>query len=143
MFKSLMKGLLFDFDRLSYVVTQTYDETVSNFDDDELFNFTLQSQNRYNEICEFLNSSFGSDYYTKELMKELNALLQNADMNSMGIESLHSFSGKETAIRWNLFTATFDYVRQFLEDDGVDSAFFQKLYKTTLKKYNLNPLVML
>ena len=54
MFKSLMKGLLFDFDRLSYVVTQTYDETVSNLDNDELFNFTLQSQSRYNEICNFL-----------------------------------------------------------------------------------------
>jgi hypothetical protein len=94
-------------------------------------------------IKNYLNSTFGSDYYTKELISELNALLQNADMHSMGIESLQSFTGKETAIRWNLFTATFDYVRQFLEDDGVDSAFFQKLYKTTLKKYNLNPLVML
>tara|TARA_B100000315_G_scaffold136050_1_gene125341 strand:- start:235 stop:666 length:432 start_codon:yes stop_codon:yes gene_type:complete len=143
MFKSLMKGLLFDFDRLSYVISQTYDETTSIYDNKELFNFTLQSQNRYDEICNFLNSTFGSDYYTKELISELNALLQNADMHSMGIESLQSFTGKETAIRWNLFTATFDYVRQFLEDDGVDSAFFQKLYKTTLKKYNLNPLVML
>ena len=36
MFKSLMKGLLFDFDRLSYVISQTYDETTSIYDNKEL-----------------------------------------------------------------------------------------------------------
>jgi len=138
-----MKGLLFDFDRLSYIITQTYDETISDYDNEALFDFTLASQNRYIEICEFLSSSFGSDYYTKELLKELNALLQNADINSMGIESLQSFSGKETVIRWNIFTATLDYIQQFIGDDGVDSSFFYKLYKTAIKKYDLNPLVML
>jgi len=143
LFKSLLKGLLFDFDRLSYIISETYKEKSASYDNDELYDFTLASQNRSGEIRDFLANTFGSDYYTKELNRELDALIENVDMHSMSPESLNGFMGKEIAFRWNIFTATLDYVIQFLGDNGVDSAFFYKLYITTLKKYGINSLVMI
>ena len=63
MFKAFLKGLLFNFDQLSYMVTGNYDDIVSNFTEEELYSFTLDSQNRCDEIILFLQSNFGKDYY--------------------------------------------------------------------------------
>lgn len=143
MFKAFLKGLLFNFDQLSYLVTGNYDDIISNFTEEELYSFTLKSQNRCNEIIQFLQSSFGKDYYFNEFSREISALIKNFNVNSINYDFIGSFQGKQYAVRWNILTASFDYVKQFLGDDGIDSAFFYKLYKTSLKRYQLNPIEML
>ena len=143
MFKSFFKKLLFNFDQLSYLVTGNYDDIASNFSNDELYNFTLASQNRCDEIKYFLQSNFGNDYYFKEFNREISALINNFNIKSIDANYISSFQGKQYAIRWNILTATFDYVKQFLRDEGVDSAFFYNLYKTSLKRYQLIPIEML
>jgi len=65
------------------------------------------------------------------------ALRNNFNINSIDHYFIGSFQGKQYAVRWNILTASFDYVRQFLGDEGVDSAFFYNLYKTSLRDINL------
>lgn len=143
MFKSFFKGLLFDFNQLSSFVVGNYEDMISSFSSEDLYNFSLQSQNRCEEIKYFLKNNFGEDYYTKEFDKEIVALISNFNINSIDTEFIGTFQGKQYATRWNILTATFDYVNQFLGDDGVDSAFFYKLYRTSLKRFDINPIEML
>ena len=143
MFKSFFKGLLFDFDQLSSLVTGNYLDMVSYFSDEELYMFSLKSQNRVEEIKVFLSTYFGKDYYTDELNKEINSMIQNANLETIDAAFANSFQGKQIIDRWNLLTATFDYVKQFIGDDGIDSAFFYNLYKASLDKSNLRPMEML
>jgi len=143
LFKSFFKGLLFDFDQLSNIVVGNYEDMISHFDDDELYSFSLRSQSRVDEIKVFLSTYFGKDYYTDELNSEIQAMVHYANLETIDAQFSSSFQGKQIIARWNLLTATYDYVKQFLGDDGVDSAFFYKLYKSSLKRCNLNPMEML
>ena len=143
MFKSFFKGLMFDFDQLSSFVVGNYEDMISNFSSEDLYSFSLRSQNRHEEIKKFLEYNFDKDYYTKEFDREILALISNFNINSIDSDFIGTFQGKQYAIRWNILTATFDYVKQFLGDEGVDSAFFYKLYKTSLKRFELNPIEIL
>ena len=125
------------------MITGNYEDIIEDFSNEDLYNFTLQSQNRNNDISNFIFTYFGKDYYTDEVNKEIEALTINIDINALDSEFIGTFQGKQAAVRWNLLTAVFDYVKQFLGDEGIDSAFFYKLYKTSLKKYHLTPLKML
>ena len=143
MFKSFLKGLLFDFDQISHLVSGNYEDMISTFSNDELYSFSLKSQNRVEEIKVFLSNHFGKDFYTDELNKEINSMVQNVNLDNLKSELIGNFQGKQIIDRWNLLTATFDYVKQFIGDDGIDGAFFYNLYKASLDKSNLRPLEML
>ncbi len=143
MFKSFLKGLFFDFDQISHLVTGNYEDMISSFSNEELYFFSLKSQNRVEEIKVFLSNHFGKDFYTDELNKEINFMVHNVNLDNVNSELIGNFQGKQNIDRWNLLTASFDYVKQFIGDDGVDSAFFYKLYKASLEKSNLRPLEML
>ncbi len=140
MLKSLFRKLFFDFDRMSEFVFQAYEDKTTHFDNNELITFAIQSYNRNMEIRNFLTSNYKNTYYAVEVLKELSVLESNFDPNTVEPGSL---SGKEVILRWNLLTAVFDYIKQFQFDHGVDDVTFYSLYKHSLKKYDLKPLVML
>ena len=139
MIKSFFKGFLFDFDQISHLIVGNYDDIIQDFDNDELYNFTMLSQSRFDEIISFMNLNFGEDYYLKEFKSELKTIDKHIAIDK---ENIRSFQMMLEIDRINLLTATFDYVKQFIMDDGVDSAFMYKLYKECLNKRNLSPLIM-
>lgn len=143
MIKSFFKGFLFNFDQISDLIIGNYEDILTHFDQDEIYKFSLKSQSRTGEIFEFFDSYFKKDFYSDELKSEINALLEDADLNYIDVKFSGSFQGKQLVSRWNLLTAVFDYVKQFRLDDGVDCAFFYKLYKTVLKKYKLSAIKMI
>jgi hypothetical protein len=102
MFKSFFKKLLFNFDQLSYLVTGNYDDIASNFSNDELYNFTLDSQNRCDEIKYFLQSNFGNDYYFKEFNREISALINNFNIKSIDANYISSFQKISTYTHRNV-----------------------------------------
>ena len=144
MFKSFFKGLLFDFDgQLSSLIVGNYNDIVSNFSSEDLYNLTLQSQARQNQIIMFLENNLGNDYYARELADEIAELNLHFNITSINPDFIGTFQGSQYAIRWNILTASFDYVKQFLHEDGVDSAFFYNLYKSSLKRCEINPIKMI
>ena len=139
MIKSFFKGLLFNFDQITFLVVGNYDDIIENFDDDELYDFTMESYSRFEELIGFMHLNFGEDYYIKEFRRELKTISRHIAIDK---KNIRSFQMMIEVDRINLLTATFDYVKQFIMDDGVDSAFMYKLYKECLKKKNLTPLMM-